>query len=87
MTEAIIYIKFIGDHDNFNDWKNKSIERQKGILKYLKKQWEIPSEEDSENEEDKFKIYEGKLKAWDLLIISLTYIPFGLVSKCNENAL
>ena len=32
------------------------------------------------------EIYEGKSKAWDLLIISLTYIPFGLVRQCDDNA-
>ena len=32
------------------------------------------------------KIYEGKSKAWDLLIISLTDIPFGLVRQCDDNA-
>ena len=31
------------------------------------------------------KIYEGNSKAWDLLIISLTYIPFGMVNQCYEN--
>ena len=30
-------------------------------------------------------IYQGNSKAWDLLIISLVEIPFGLVRKCDEN--
>ena len=32
------------------------------------------------------KIYEGKSKAWDFLIISLTDIPFGMIRQCNDNA-
>ena len=32
------------------------------------------------------KIYEGNSKAWDFLIISLTYIPLGVVRQCDENA-
>ena len=32
------------------------------------------------------KTYEGNPKAWDFLIINLTEIPFGLVSKCDEYA-
>ena len=55
-------------------------------MKYLTKEWEIPSEGDAENDEDQFKIYEGKRKTRDLLIISLTYTPFGLVRQCNEDA-
>ena len=31
-------------------------------------------------------IYEGNLKAWDLLIISLKDISFWLVSQCDDNA-
>ena len=30
------------------------------------------------------KIYEGKYKAWDLLITILTDLPFGLVRQCDE---
>ena len=32
------------------------------------------------------KIYEENSKAWYLLIIRLTYRPFGLVRQCDENA-
>ena len=32
------------------------------------------------------KIYEGNIKAWDYLIISLRDITFGLVIRCNKNA-
>ena len=32
------------------------------------------------------KIHEGNSKAWDLPIISLTYIPFGMVNHYDENA-
>ena len=31
-------------------------------------------------------IYEGNSKDWYLLIISLTYVPFGLTRNCNESA-
>ena len=31
-------------------------------------------------------IYEGNSKTWDLIIIRWTYIPFGLVTKCDANA-
>ena len=31
-------------------------------------------------------IYEGNSKAWDVIIISLTDIPSGLVRKCGENS-
>ena len=30
-------------------------------------------------------IYEGNSKAWDLLIIIFTDIPFGLVRQCDES--
>ena len=30
------------------------------------------------------KIYEGNSKAWNFLIIRLTYISFGFPRKCNE---
>ena len=32
------------------------------------------------------KIYEGKSKAWDFLIIGLTEITFELIRQCDENA-
>ena len=37
MDTAIRYIKFSGDYEKFDEWKgkNKVIERQKCILKYL----------------------------------------------------
>ena len=43
VTEAIIYIKFSGEYEKFDEWKEntKAIERHKGILKYLTKEWEI----------------------------------------------
>ena len=70
----------------FDEWKkNKAISRHKGILKYLTKDVEIPTEEEAENDEDKTKIYEGISKKWDLLIISSTEINFGLVRQCDEN--
>ena len=37
-------------------------------------------------DEDKFKIYDGKSKAWYFLTISLADIPFGLVRQCDENS-
>ena len=64
--------------------KEKAITRHKGILKYLTKEVEIPTEDEAYNDEDKMKIYEGNSKAWDILIVSLTDIPFGLVRKCDE---
>ena len=46
MVEAIRYIKFSGDYDKFDEWKEntKAIARHKGILKYLKKEVDIPTE-------------------------------------------
>ena len=43
MYGAIRYIKFSGDYDNFDDWKEKTkaIDRHTDILKYLTKYWEI----------------------------------------------
>ena len=88
MDGSIRYIKFSGDYDKFDERKenNKAIARNKGILKYLTKEWDITTEEDSETDGDKLKIYEGNSKAQDFLIISLTYIPFGLVRQRDENA-
>ena len=54
-------------------------------MKYLTKEWEIPSEEDVEDDEDKLKIYEGNYKAWNFLIIILIGISFRLVRKCDLN--
>ena len=88
MYGAIRYIKFSGDYDNFDDWKEKTkaIDRHTDILKYLTKYWEIINKEYAEDDPDKLNIYKGNSKAWDLLIISLTYITFGLAIHCNENA-
>ena len=61
--------------------KTKSIESHKGILKYLTIKWEIPKEEHSEDDEDLLKIYEGNIKAWDFLMISLSDIHFGFARK------
>ena len=59
MVGAIIYINFSGYYETFYEWKekNKSISRDKGILKYLTKECVITSEEDAEKDEDKLKIY------------------------------
>ena len=88
MSGAIRYIKFSGDYEKFYYWKenNKSIARHKGIPKYLTKQWYTATEEDAETDEDKIKIYGGKSKAWNFPIISLIYIPFGLIRKCDGNS-
>ena len=46
----------------------------------------IIKEDKAYNYGDKMKIYEGKSKAWDFLIISLIEIPFGLVRQCDDNS-
>ena len=81
-------IKFIGDYDKFYQWKKitKAIARHKGILKYITKQADIPTEDKAYNDEYKMKIYEEKSKVWDLLIMILIDIHYGLVSKCYENS-
>ena len=62
MAGATRYLKFIGDYDNFDGWKEntKEISGHKGIFKYIKKEWEITKEEDAEDDPDLLKIYEGK---------------------------
>ena len=87
MSGAITYINFSGDYDKFDECKEKTkeISRHKGILKYLTKEIEIPTEYEAENDEEKMNIYKGKFKALDLLIISLTDISCGLVRQCDEN--
>ena len=62
--------------------KNKEISIHKGILNYLTKEWETPKEE---YDSDQLNIYEGNSKASEFPIISLTYIPFGLVMQRNYN--
>ena len=57
--------------------------KAEGHTEIHNKKWQIPTEEDAENDEDKLKIYERNSKAWCLLIINLIYIPFGLVRKCD----
>ena len=57
-----------------------------GHPKFLTKEVEIPTEDETYNDEDKIKIYEGKSKSWYFLIISLTDIHFGLVRKCDKNS-
>ena len=85
MPGDIRYIKFSGDYDKFDECKEStnSISIHKGILKNITKKWGVPKEEDSEDNADLLKIYEWNRKAWYLLIISLSDMPFGLVSKCN----
>ena len=77
MEGSIRYIKLSVEYDKFYQWKEntKEISRHKGILKYLTKEVEIPTEEEAKNE-DNMKIYKGNSKAWDFLIIILTDIPF-----------
>ena len=60
MNGYIIYIKFSGDYDKFDEWKEiiKEVSRYMGILKYLRKELWIPSEVDVENNEHKLNIYE-----------------------------
>ena len=45
MAGAIRYIKFTGEYDNFEEWreKTKAIYKHKGILKYLTKEVYIPT--------------------------------------------
>ena len=52
MAGATRYIKFSGDYDKFDEWKEntKAISKHKGILKYLTKEVEIPTEEEAEND-------------------------------------
>ena len=44
MADATIYIKFSGDYDNFNEYKEKTkaIVSPKVIFKYSTKKWDIP---------------------------------------------
>ena len=81
-------IKFSGDHEKFDQWKEKTkdIARHKGILKNMTKEVEIPTEDEAYNDEDKMKIHEGNSKEWDFLIISLIEIPSGLVRQCDDNS-
>ena len=46
MTGAIVYIKFSGEYDKFDEWKEKTkaITRHKSSLKYPTKELEIPTE-------------------------------------------
>ena len=46
----------------------------------------MPNEEDEEDDSYKLKIYEGNGKAWNFLIIRLTYISFRIPRTCNENS-
>ena len=52
MAGAISYIKFSGDYDKFDQWKEntKPISRHKVILKYLTKEVEIPTKYEAEND-------------------------------------
>ena len=52
----------------------------------MTKEVDIPTEDKAYNDEDIMNIYEGNSKAWDLLIISLTYITSGLVRQCDDNS-
>ena len=85
MTGAISYIKFSIDYDRFYEWKEnkKAIKIHMGILKYLTKEVEIPTEDKAEKYEEKINIYEGNSKSWYFLIISLADIPFVLVRQCD----
>ena len=76
MDGAIRYIKFSGEYEKFDYWKEntKAISVHKCILKYLTKQVEIPTEDEADTDEDEMKIYEGNSKAWDFLLVSLTDI-------------
>ena len=88
MAGAIRYIKFSGDYDKFDWWKEKTkeIARYKGIRKNLTRDWKVTIEEYDEDEYDLMMIYEGNRKAWGFLIINLRNISCGLVIQCNGNA-
>ena len=55
MAGSIRYIKFSGYYYKFYEWKDntKEITRHKGILKYLTKEVDIPTEYEAENDEEK----------------------------------
>ena len=61
MAGAIRYINFSGDYDKFDECKQKTkaIARHKVLLKYLTKEWYIPTQEYAETDEYKLNIYEG----------------------------
>ena len=87
MDGSIRYIKFSGDYDKFDEWKQKTnaISRYKGIFKYLTKEYETPKEEDEEDDSNLLN-YEGKIKAGYFIITSLTDISFGVARKCNDSS-
>ena len=78
MAASIRHIKFSGNYGSIYEWRENinEIARHKVILKYLTKEVEIPTEDKSENDEEKMKIYEGNSKACDLIIISLIDMRF-----------
>ena len=56
------------------------------ILKYWTNKWYITKEEWSEEDAYLLKIYGGKNKSRDFLVISLNKIHFGLTRQYNDNA-
>ena len=88
MEGYIRYIISSGDYNKSDGWKQKtkSIAGNKSIFEYLTKEWVICKEEDTEDDPYLLSIYEGNIKAWCFLIISLTEIAFVLLRRCNENA-
>ena len=55
MSGAIMYIKFNGDYDKFDEQKEntREIAIHKGILKYLTKEVNISTEDEAENDKEK----------------------------------
>ena len=65
--------------------KNQINCRAQGKIEKTNKIVGDPIRKNAEYEKVKLDIYEGKSKAWYLIIIILTETPFGLVRQCGEN--
>ena len=88
-THKFIVYSFSGWKEKFQEWKVKtlSLSRVHKVHRYLMKKLVIPTEQEAENKGDsssEYKLYEGNVKAYDLLVRSCTGIPLGLVESVKS---
>ena len=87
-SKFVVYT-FSGDKEKFQEWKVKtlSLSRVHKVNNYLTSKLTIPSDSEAEQKgekSDEYKLWEGNIKAYDLLIQSCTGVPLGLIETVTD---
>ena len=84
----VVY-SFSGWKEKFQEWKIKtlSLSRVHKVSRFLTSKVVLPTEAEAEAKGEtssEYKLYEGNVKAYDLLVRSCTGIPLGLVESVTD---